>query len=354
MIDQAQKPAPVQIARSKDLMLTDVFTTPTRRVALGCAVALTCSGCFGGGSLQNTAFFEPAPFDLQQVCPTISAVNDARNVVVFTPGERKIQENVVYAGLILDAELSCDAEGEAVQVSGEVEIMLEVGDANTERTVSAPFFVAITDVDSGKIVARQQFAAEFQFGRRSDTKVSQYFEETLDLAAPDAPTRTQALVGFQLTREQLEYNRRRRGFNAPIRTSGELVGPLIAEPEQLPEPMFSTGPKVVPARAGPAPPAGLQSPQPPVPAAAPRVAVTDTDLSPTAPPPPTAGLPPVGVAVPAPTASGQRLRLPLAAPSDTVNEPPVTQTPATVAQPAEQPAQRPILALPPMPVPSEN
>ena len=194
MIDQAQKPAPVQIARSKVLMQTDVRPSGTRRIALSCAVVLACSGCFGGGSLQNTSFFEPAPFDLQQVCPSISAVNDARDVVVFAPGERKIQKNVVYAGLILDAELSCDAEGQTLQVSGEVEIMLEVGDANADRKVSVPFFVAITDLDSGKILSRRQFEAEHKFGRRSDTKVSQYFEEVLDLSVPDAPTRTQALV----------------------------------------------------------------------------------------------------------------------------------------------------------------
>ncbi|MDJ0895144.1 MAG: hypothetical protein QNJ92_08395 [Alphaproteobacteria bacterium] len=346
-------------------MQTDVRPTGTRRVALSCVVVLACSGCFGGGSLQNTSFFEPAPFNLQQVCPSISAVNDARDVVVFTPGERKIQKNVVYAGLILDAELSCDAEGETLQVSGEVEIMLEVGDANTDREVSAPFFIAITDLDSGKILSRRQFEAEYKFGRRSDTKVTQYFEEALDLSVPGAPTRTQALIGFQLTREQLEFNRRRRGTGAPIRASGELVGPLIAEPEPLPEPMFSTGPKIVPARAGSRPPPGLQTPEPPVPAAAPRVAVTGGAL-PAAPPPPTAGLPPVGVAVPTPTTPRERLRLPLAAPSDTVNAPPVTQTttptavqqPGAAAQPgsppAEPPAQRPILALPPMPVPTKN
>ncbi len=348
-------------------MQTHPRTAGFHRTALACAVALGCAGCFGGGSTQDASFFQPAAVNLQQVCPSIAAVNDARDVVVFAPGERKITKNVVYAGLIVDAGLSCTIEGEAVQVSGEVEIMLEVGDANPDRSVSAPFFVAITDLDSGMIVSRQQFEADFKFGRRSDTKITKYFEETLDLSVPNPPIRTQALVGFQLSREQLEFNRRRRGTSAPVTASGELVGPLIAQPEPLPEPMFSTGPKLVPAPVGQPPPPGLQTPQPPVPAAAPRVAVTGGPLVPAAQPPPAAGLAPPSAAVPVPTPSNARLRLPLAAPSEKVEAPPVTQTaPATLQQPgaaaqpapgsppAQEPAQRPILALPPLPVPTSD
>ncbi|MFQ5973564.1 MAG: hypothetical protein ACE5Q3_14640, partial [Alphaproteobacteria bacterium] len=81
------------------------------------------------------------------------------------------------------------------------------GPANSDRTASYEYFVAIVDQEKN-ILAREVFVSDLQFGdgRNRLDRVEELTQE-IPLRPGEAGEDYYIMVGFQLTREQFEYNR---------------------------------------------------------------------------------------------------------------------------------------------------
>ena len=173
-----------------------------RLLGLGlAAAALGISACAGGGE-------EAAP-----TCPSVIVVGDARQITQFLPGQGRDLTDIVLEASIVDFNGTCETDTnddvEFVDVELNLTIEARRGPANSDRTGAYEYFVAI--VDQGKnIRAREVFASDFEFedGRTRLAAVEELTQE-IPLRPGEAGQDYDIMVGFQLTREQLEYNRNR-------------------------------------------------------------------------------------------------------------------------------------------------
>jgi hypothetical protein len=142
-------------------------------------------------------------------CPAVS-------VLVDTASMTQLQSNasgpasVVYTAQILNAKRDCDVSKFSKQVQASVDISFRATRAHAEAAASytVPYFIAITT--EGKILAKQQFLVAFAF-QRGETTTS--FEDSvnslvLTVGRDKKATDYGILIGFQLTKAQLDYNRR--------------------------------------------------------------------------------------------------------------------------------------------------
>ncbi len=173
------------------------------RIISGIAAALMLAACSAG---------EPA---LAPPCPTTVVVQEIADVTQFKAGEGRDLTDVVTEATIVGFDGFCETDSKAGK-SGEVTVEMQLlfsatrGPANTDRKGGFNYFVAITDRDE-KPVQKHVFSAEVEFpGNRN--RVSPF--EELTLTIPLKPGENggdyTVLVGFQLTPEQVEYNRSSR------------------------------------------------------------------------------------------------------------------------------------------------
>ena len=92
-----------------------------------------------------------------------------------------------------------------------IEVIAAMGPAANERVGQFSFFVALTD-PSENILAKEVFASPLEF--RADQRragVIEQIEQRFALKSGERAAQYAILVGFQLTKDQLDFNRKNRG-----------------------------------------------------------------------------------------------------------------------------------------------
>jgi hypothetical protein len=148
-------------------------------------------------------------------CPTIVIVQELASLTQFKPGEGRDLTDVVLEGKITGFDGFCETDldkdiAQAVEVELRVVFTAARGPANTDRKGSYSYFVALADRE-GDTVQKHVFDSTVEFpGNRN--RVAPF--EELTLKVPLKPGESGAnytvYVGFQLTPEQLDYNRTSR------------------------------------------------------------------------------------------------------------------------------------------------
>lgn len=142
-------------------------------------------------------------------CPSIATLESARTLTRFAPGGgRDLSDAVLQARIDEAAPTVCRIDdGEAV-VEMQVRFDLAQGPAASGENAGFGYFVAISDPDS-RIVAREGFALSVDF---PDTRTQASAVDDVVTTIPLPPGARledyRLIVGLQLTREELEYNRR--------------------------------------------------------------------------------------------------------------------------------------------------
>ena len=173
---------------------------------LSAMVAL--SGC--SSSLSDIDLFssEPPP------CPTIGTLVDAATITEFSKPRTTADSNIRYKSEITRSVFDCEVSGNSV--TGRIGILGEVSLGRRGRAgdVTLPLFVAVTLRDAEVVSKRfevvdvtipkgqkranfEKVVANFEFNLRSGRKTSDY----------------ELLVGFNLSPEQVAYNRDQLGGN---------------------------------------------------------------------------------------------------------------------------------------------
>jgi hypothetical protein len=149
------------------------------------------------------------------VCPRAGIVPDANVMVLFREGAGRDLTDVVAQAQIVDVAVTCEYSAArrppGMTLDLQVALAAERGPADRARRATLPYFVAILDGDQN-IVAKEFFEARFEFPDNR-TRVGR-----VDELEPRIPLRSnfdgpsyRLMIGFQLTPDQLAWNRRQRG-----------------------------------------------------------------------------------------------------------------------------------------------
>jgi hypothetical protein len=148
------------------------------------------------------------------ICPRAGIVPDANVVVLFREGAGRDLTDVVTQAQIVEVAVTCEYAAArrppGVTLDLQIAIAAERGPADRARRAALPYFVAVLDGDQN-IVAKEYFEARFDFPDNR-TRVGRVDELEPRIALRsnfDGPA-YRIMVGFQLSPDQLAWNRRQR------------------------------------------------------------------------------------------------------------------------------------------------
>lgn len=146
-------------------------------------------------------------------CPVAGSIYDAARYVKFD-GAGELYSNIEYTGEITDVRLFCRYTDD-IPLVAEVEIDFAFGKgprAGADRH-TYPYFVAVTR-RNGKVLARETFATEAEFRGQPVTGKSELVNRITIPRADGSISGVnfEIVVGFELTPEQLEFNRAGKRF----------------------------------------------------------------------------------------------------------------------------------------------
>ena len=186
---------------SRAAVSTDRGQRPLGRVrrATVTALFLVLAGCglFGG--------------DILLPCPRSVVLADAAELVDFRPGPGRDLTDVRLEAAISGVRRECEYDEDGfVDVDLDVAIELTRGPALEGGAARAEYFVVITDPEE-KVVAKRVFVLDVEFpGAALRARTIQELTQRIHYLPEPSAAAYRIFVGFQLTRDQLDYLRARK------------------------------------------------------------------------------------------------------------------------------------------------
>jgi hypothetical protein len=182
---------PIRTARAAARMTTRTGT----RSASALVLALLAAACSRSSSSEETAV---------HYCPDVTIVRDLSLITRFEGSAP------AFSGEIVSAIGECSFDDGAVEIETEVTMVYDrpVG----SRTEAAPiaFFVAVARPD-GTVIGKEEFASTVDF-RGDETRAGFREQVSVTVPLPGGPASAgdyTVYVGFQLSQQELDYNRQR-------------------------------------------------------------------------------------------------------------------------------------------------
>lgn len=177
--------------------------TPARRAAK-----------FGGFAALGAAALLLAACETQTAvvvaCPRVLVDEDVGNLTRFRDGPGRDITDIVVRSEISRIAGACEVTDEFVNVEFGIELAAERGAAGSGR-VSLPLFVAVVD-EAGAVIDRQSFAETADFsGNRSQMVLRDVFTIAIPRQPGAATDSHRIYAGFELTRDEVAYNREQSG-----------------------------------------------------------------------------------------------------------------------------------------------
>lgn len=157
--------------------------------------------------------------EARPLCPPVQVLADASSLTRFASGGGRDLVDVDHEITILGLDSGCDYEGDAGSASRTLQVAVAPvisayrGPANTDRQARFVYFVSVVD-SSGNVLNKQDFPVLVEFpGNRTRVEFrddNPPVVVALSAAPGKQPTANRIFVGFQLTPEELSYNRGRR------------------------------------------------------------------------------------------------------------------------------------------------
>ncbi len=177
-----------------------------RRIAVLALAGLVSIGVAACGGDKNS----------RVVCPQVGILYDASRVTEFVPGGEPTLENVTYDAEIGDARISCKYDGDIVKSKVSFTLDMRAGPAAREDKHEFKYFVAVTELNS-RILSKKVYSVEAKFDPETRRVVV-----TKDVGGLKVNYKRlgrsdlyEILVGWELTPEQLAYNRTHSMFDRP-------------------------------------------------------------------------------------------------------------------------------------------
>ncbi|HEY3636750.1 MAG TPA: hypothetical protein VGK90_01265 [Rhizomicrobium sp.] len=143
-------------------------------------------------------------------CPTITGVTDASVETFFRPGTQPDPSNVQYTIELMNVKNVCDIDKKerSSDVSMDISFRATRAQSGGEAHYTVPYFVAVTD-GTTRVMVKKMYSVRIDFapGQNTATATDSVGGVHLDVAKGKHPYDYQVLVGLQLTKAQLDYNR---------------------------------------------------------------------------------------------------------------------------------------------------
>lgn len=149
---------------------------------------------------------------LANECPKVEIVGDLSTISDFNDPRTSKSKNLISRVAITNADATCELSSKTATVDLKLIFEGTLGPKGRARKTdkpffSYPFFVAVT-TPSGKILAKEIFAASMTYNANEDTHT--YFENMRQIIPIKNKKQAKfysVLIGFQVTPDQLKYNR---------------------------------------------------------------------------------------------------------------------------------------------------
>ncbi|HTW35815.1 MAG TPA: hypothetical protein VMD53_14450 [Rhizomicrobium sp.] len=147
--------------------------------------------------------------DKENNCPGVSSVVETSIATIFKPNAPIDPSNILYTVEITQVQGSCDVDKTAINSSTDVNVSFRATRPpnGAAATYKVPYFVAISQFD--RILAKKVYSVEFHFEPgQTETTFSDTIQSADVSAGKDKKTFDYlVLIGLQLTKAQLDYNR---------------------------------------------------------------------------------------------------------------------------------------------------
>ena len=160
---------------------------------LTAALVLGLAGCSDFGPKTNA-----------YTCPQATTVPDLQTIARIAPGGT--DQDVQTAGRIASVSSGCTDEDGGIVANLSIDFTaLRTGPGI--KHIDLPYFVAVDDA-SGNILGKQVFAIGLNFpGESATMKTTEKVTTHLPLKNPQLGDIYTIIVGFQLTRNEIDFNR---------------------------------------------------------------------------------------------------------------------------------------------------
>lgn len=154
-------------------------------------------------------------FDTRQnagPCPPAASLYEAARVVKLQDGENF--GNISYTGEITDVRLFCRyVGGDPLEAQLELDFAFGKGPSGTANTHTYNYWVAVTR-RNGNVLAKEWFTTQASFSGSNIDAVSERHANIVIPRVDDSISGAnfEILVGFELTEEQLQFNRDGKRF----------------------------------------------------------------------------------------------------------------------------------------------
>jgi hypothetical protein len=147
---------------------------------------------------------------LSDGCPQAQIVPELGVYGNFIDDRKPTGSTLVSRAEISTIESKCQYASQSVTVDIKLAFNGRLGPAarmlGSDATVSYPYFVAVTS-PTGAILAKEVFAASMNFSGQTDQTYTETMRQIIPIPNRDAGEHFKVLAGFQLSDDQLRYNR---------------------------------------------------------------------------------------------------------------------------------------------------
>ncbi|MHA1524307.1 MAG: hypothetical protein ACTSY1_07840 [Alphaproteobacteria bacterium] len=179
---------------------------PGRTMAFVVLAMFALSACSTGYTVSD---LNPFGASEPPVCPTAGTLSDAASVTEFGRGKSRKANNVRYRAEISRSAMTCDISGN--KVTGTVALIGEVqlGRKGKSGEMTLPIFVVLT-IRNADVIDKRFETVGLTVPQGAKTAGFQHIVQnyTFDIAPGRKSSDYEILVGFNLTPEQIEYNRK--------------------------------------------------------------------------------------------------------------------------------------------------
>ena len=148
--------------------------------------------------------------DVVYGCPAVFILEDAKNLTRFKPGAGRDITDILFEAEIVDFKGGCDYDDGQAEIELLVAIRVERGPANSKRDIAFEYFVAIPKFQS-RPEGKRILPVKGAFGENRTRLVYQdELQMTIPVKVPTDGAALEIVLGFQLTPEELKFNRSRK------------------------------------------------------------------------------------------------------------------------------------------------
>ena len=185
-----------------------------RTAVLAGFVATMLAGCDTIGSVFGSSSEDTPPASATTNCPPASGIVPTSSLTTFQPGKRDDPKGILYRVAVKHVRSDCsfDQDNGITDSSLTIDFTAHRPDPGPEATYRVPYYVAVSQ--GTRILDKRDIWVSFTFpAGAQDAPFSDNVESTkITLENGKRPYEYQILVGFQLTHDQLEYNKTMSSF----------------------------------------------------------------------------------------------------------------------------------------------